>query len=192
MARSWNEDEVYQPAEDTYLLLKAAIAEARDSDRVLEVGCGSGLISRNLAPMVREVLATDINPFAVSVVREYGIPVIRADLFRGIKAKFDMVIFNPPYLPTSEEEKNAGWINFALDGGESGRETIKRFFLDLGPHLTPGGRALILLSSLTGITMVEEMAINLGFEVRQVAVERYFFELLYVFKLVSAIRPQYD
>ena len=192
MAPFWNEDEVYQPAEDTYLLLKAAIAEARDSDRVLEVGCGSGLISRNLAPRVREVLATDINPFAVSMVREYGIPVIRADLFRGIKAKFDMVIFNPPYLPTSEEEKNAGWINFALDGGESGRETIKRFFLDLGPHLTPGGRAFILLSSLTGITMVEEMAINLGFEVRQVAVERYFFELLYVFKLVSAIRPQYD
>jgi release factor glutamine methyltransferase len=192
MAQSWNEDEVYQPAEDTYLLLKAAIAEARDSDRVLEVGCGSGLISRNLAPRVREILATDINPFAVSKVREYGIPVIRADLFRGIKAKFDMVIFNPPYLPTSEEEKNAGWINFALDGGESGRETIKRFFLDLGPHLTPGGRALILLSSLTGITMVEEMAVNLGFEVRQVAVERYFFELLYVFKLVSAIRPQYD
>ena len=192
MAQSWNEDEVYQPAEDTYLLLKAAIAEARDSDRVLEVGCGSGLISRNLALRVREVLATDINPFAVSKVREYGIPVIRADLFRGIKAKFDMVIFNPPYLPTSEEEKNAGWINFALDGGESGRETIKRFFLDLGPHLTPGGRALILLSSLTGITMVEEIAVNLGFEVRQVAVERYFFELLYVFKLVSAIRPQYD
>jgi len=125
-------------------------------------------------------------------VREYGIPVIQADLFRGIKAKFDMVIFNPPYLPTSEEEKNAGWMNFALDGGESGRETIKRFFLDLGPHLTPGGRALILLSSLTGITMVDEMAVNLGFEVRQVAVERYFFELLYVFKLVSAIRPQYD
>jgi len=188
MAQSWNEDEVYQPAEDTYLLLKAAIAEARDSDRVLEVGCGSGLISRNLATRVREVLATDINPFAVSMVREYGIPVIRADLFRGIKAKFDMVIFNPPYLPTSEEEKNAGWMNFALDGGESGRETIKRFFLDLGPHLTPGGRALILLSSLTGITMVEEMAVNLGFEARQVAVERYFFELLYVFKLVSAIR----
>jgi release factor glutamine methyltransferase len=192
MAQFWNEDEVYQPAEDTYLLLKAAIAEARDSDRVLEVGCGSGLISRNLAPRVREILATDINPFAVSKVREYGIPVIRADLFRGIKAKFDMVIFNPPYLPTSEEEKNAGWINFALDGGESGRETIKRFFLDLGPHLTPGGRALILLSSLTGITMVEEIAVNLGFEVRQVAVERHFFELLCVFKLVSAIRAPLD
>ncbi len=187
MAQSGNEGEVYEPAEDTYLLLKAAMAEARDSDRVLEVGCGNGLISRNLAPRVREVLATDINPIAVSTVKEYGIPVIRADLFRGIKAKFDMVIFNPPYLPTSEGEKTAGWMNFALDGGESGRETIERFFEELGSHLTPGGRALILLSSQTGISMVKVTAINLGFEVSQVAVERYFFEQLYVFKVVSAI-----
>ena len=187
MAQSGNEGEVYEPAEDTYLLLNAAMAEARDSDRVLEVGCGRGLISRNLAPRVREVLATDINPFAVSMVKEYGIPVIRADLFRGIKAKFDMVIFNPPYLPTSREEKTAGWMNFALDGGESGRETIERFLEDLGSHLIPGGRALILLSSQTGISMVKEIAINLGFEVSQVAVERYFFEQLYVFKVVSAI-----
>jgi release factor glutamine methyltransferase len=186
MAQFGNEGEVYPPAEDTYLLLKAAMAEARDSDSVLEVGCGSGLISRNLAPLVREVLATDINPFAVIMARESGIPVIRADLFMGIKAKFDMVIFNPPYLPTSEEEKNRGWMNYALDGGKSGRETIERFFIDLGAHLTPGGRALILLSSLTGIAMVEEMAVNLGFEARQVAVERYFFELLYVFKVVRA------
>ena len=185
MAQSWNEGEVYQPAEDTYLLLKVALAEARDSDRVLEVGCGSGLISRNLAPMVREVLATDINPFAVSMAREYGIPVIRADLFRGIKAKFDMVIFNPPYLPTSEEEKSAGWMNFALDGGESGRETIKRFFEDLGPHLTPGGRALILLSSLTGIAEVKKIAYDLGFSVSEVAIEKHFFEQLYILKLHS-------
>ena len=185
MAHSGNEGQVYKPAEDTYLLLKAAMAEARGSERVLEVGCGSGLISRNLVPRVREVLATDINPFAVSMVREYGIPVIRADLFRGIKAKFDLVIFNPPYLPTSEEEKTAGWMNFALDGGESGRETIKRFFEALGSHLTPGGRALILLSSLTGLAEVKKMAYDLGFDVSEVAIEKHFFEQLYILKLHS-------
>lgn len=186
MEQSENGYYVYGPAEDTYLLLKVATAEARDSDRVLEVGCGSGWISRNLASRVREVLATDINPFSVSLVRAYGIPVIRADLFRGIKGRFDMIIFNPPYLPTSEEEQTAGWMNVALDGGESGRETITRFLEDLRPHLTSGGRALILLSSFTGISMVEDLAVNLGFEVCQVAVERYFFELLYVFKVVPS------
>jgi release factor glutamine methyltransferase len=185
MPQSRNDGVVYEPAEDTYLLLRAAMAEARGSDRVLEVGCGSGLISRNLAPRVREVLATDINPFAVSMLSEYGIPVIRADLFRGIKAKFDLVIFNPPYLPTSEEEKTEGWMNFALDGGESGRETIKRFFEDLELHLTTGGRALILLSSLTGIAEVKKMACELGFDVSEVAIEKHFFEQLYILKLQS-------
>jgi release factor glutamine methyltransferase len=186
MGPSGNEGEVYEPAEDTYLLLKAAIAEAKASDRVLEVGCGSGLISRKLALRVRHVTATDINPLAVRMVRDCGIPVIRADLFRGIKGKFNMIIFNPPYLPTTDDEKTAGWINFALDGGKSGRETIKRFLEDLGPHLAPKGRALILLSSLTGIAIVEEIADSLGFEVYKVAVERHFFEQLYVLRLVTA------
>lgn len=187
MAQSENEGEVYEPAEDTHLLLRIALAEARDSDRVLEVGCGSGLISRSLAPRVREVLATDINPFAVNMVKECGIPVIRADLFRGIRAKFDLIIFNPPYLPTSEEERIVGWMNYALDGGESGRVTIKKFFEDLGHHLAPGGRALLLLSSLTGRSEVENMVRKLGFDVSEVAVETYFFEQLYVIKLTRSM-----
>jgi release factor glutamine methyltransferase len=185
MGPSGNEGEVYEPAEDTYLLLKAAIAEAKVSDRVLEVGSGSGLISRMLAPRVRDVLATDINPFAVRMVRDCCIPVIRADLFRGIKGKFDLIIFNPPYLPTMDDEKTVGWLNFALDGGKSGRETIKRFLEDLGPHLTPKGRALILLSSLTGTAEVEKMACELGFDVSEMAIEEHFFEQLYILKLQS-------
>jgi release factor glutamine methyltransferase len=185
MILSGEEEEVYEPAEDTYLLLKAALAEAKASDSVLEVGCGKGWISRHLAPKVRKVLATDINPYAVRIVREYGIPVVRADLFKGINGKFDMIIFNPPYLPTSDEEKTAGWLNFALDGGKSGRETINRFLEDLGPHLSLGGRAFLLLSSLTGIAEVEENAHSLGFEVCEVVAERFFFEELYVLKLYS-------
>jgi release factor glutamine methyltransferase len=185
MAQSGDECEVYEPAEDTFLLLKVALAEAKVSDRVLEVGCGMGLISRGLAPKVRAVLATDINPHAVKAVQKYGIQVVRADLFQGIKGKFDMIIFNPPYLPTSEEEKTAGWLNFALDGGKGGRDTINRFLGDLRPHLAIGGRAIILLSSLTGLGEVEDAARAAGFEVSEVASERHFFEQLYVLKLHS-------
>lgn len=185
MAQSGQEVKVYEPAEDTYLLLKVALDETRESDRVLEVGCGMGLISRSLIPKVQAVLATDINPYAVKIVQEYGIPAVRADLFMGIKGKFDMIIFNPPYLPTSEEERTADWLNFALDGGESGRDTINRFLLDLMAHLSPGGRALILLSSLTGLAEVEDAARAAGFEVHKVAAERHFFEQLYVLKLYS-------
>ncbi len=178
-----NHEEVYQPAEDTFLLLKSALAEARPADSVLEIGCGSGFISHELGPKVTCHLATDINPHAVRVARARGIEVIRADLFQGIKGKFDLILFNAPYLPTRPEERTGQWIDYALDGGESGRQTVDRFIADLSGHLRPGGRALLLISSLTGLAEVQKTAEAAGFTAEVVAEEGCFFERLYVLRL---------
>ena len=176
-------EEIYQPAEDTYLLLKAALAEARSQDLALEVGCGSGFISLELEPLVARLLATDINPHAVRAAWARGIEVVRADLLRGIKGKFDLILFNPPYLPTLPEERTGQWIDYALDGGESGRQTVDRFIEDLAEHLRPGGRALLLISSLTGLAKVQETAKAAGLMAEVVADEGCFFERLYVLRL---------
>ena len=158
----FDSDAVYQPAEDTFLLLQAALAEARPEDTVLEIGCGSGFISRELGPRIASIIATDINPHAVRAARAQGIEALRADLFRGIKGSFDLILFNAPYLPTRPEERSGLWIDYALDGGESGRETVDRFLLDLAGHLQPGGRSLLLISSLTGLPQVQEIAAAAG------------------------------
>ncbi len=184
-------EEVYTPEEDTFLLLKAALAEARPEDRTLEIGCGSGFISLELASGVTSLLATDINPHAVLATKEKatnakGIEVIRADMFRGIGGKFDLIIFNPPYLPTTSEERNDQWINYALDGGEKGRETIDRFLKCLPDHLCPCGRALLLISSLTGPKDVQKMAMAAGLTVNTVTSVGCFFEKLYVLRLEVA------
>jgi release factor glutamine methyltransferase len=178
-----NHDEVYQPAEDTFLLLKAALAEARPADSVLEIGCGSGFISQELGPKVARILATDINPHAVRAAKARGVEVVRADLFRGVKGKFDLILFNAPYLPTQPEERTGQWIDRALDGGESGRETVDRFIKDLSGHLRPGGRALLLISSLTGLAEVQQTAEAAGLTAKVVAEEGCFFERLYVLRL---------
>ena len=178
-----NHEEVYQPAEDTYLLLRAALAEAGLADRVLEIGCGSGFISQELGPKVARLLATDINPHAVRAARARGIEVIRADLFKGIKGKFDLILFNAPYLPTQPKERTGQWIDYALDGGENGRQTVDRFIEDLAGHLRPGGRALLLISSLTGLAEVLRTAKAAGFTAEVVADEGCFFERLYVLRL---------
>lgn len=178
--------EIYLPREDTYLLLEAALAEARPEDIALEIGCGSGLISRELAKRVSFLLATDINPHAVRAAREEGIEVVRADLFSGLKGKFDLILFNPPYLPTSPEERAEGWINYALDGGEDGRWTIGRFISALPHMLRPGGRAMILISSLTGKEEVLEMCRDKGLMAQEVLSERCFFEQLHVIKLFDS------
>ena len=176
-------EDVYQPAEDTYLLLRAALAEARAGTLALEIGCGSGFISQELACKVARLIATDINPHAVRAARTRGIEVIRADLFRGIKGKFDLILFNPPYLPTLPEERTGQWIDYALDGGESGRQTVDRFLKDLIGHLRPEGRALLLISSLTGLTDVQGTAAASGLTAEVVADEGCFFERLYVLRL---------
>ena len=178
-------EEVYPPAEDTYLLLEAALAEARMEDRALEIGCGRGILAQELSSRVQYLIATDINPHALRATRSRAgkVELIRADLFKGIEGRFDLVIFNPPYLPFKPEERSGGWIDWALDGGESGRETINRFLQELDDHLLPEGRALLLISSLTGLNEVMETACALGFQAEAILDERCFFEQLYVLRI---------
>jgi len=150
---------------------------------VLEVGCGSGLVSQELAGRVKSMIALDINPHAVRAAKERGLEVVRSDLFRGIRGRFDLIVFNPPYLPTKEGERSNQWIDYALDGGESGRETIGRFLIDLAEHLRPKGRALLLISSLTGPAEVEEMARDANLFAERVASKGCFFEKLMVLRI---------
>lgn len=179
-------DDVYPPREDTYLLLGAALKEAGPDDIALEIGCGSGLITQEVAPRVKSILATDINPHAVRMVKAKGFEVVRADLFSGLRGRFDLILFNPPYLPTTDLERTDQWIDFALDGGEDGRKTIRRFLKGLSAHLRPGGRALLLISSLTGLHEVRSMAESEGLDVQDVAKHRCFFEQLHVLRLEVA------
>jgi release factor glutamine methyltransferase len=160
--------QVYPAAEDTLLLLEAARAVYRPGERVLEIGCGSGHIAHQLS-LAAEVLATDINPHAVRAARALGIEVVRADLFAGICGRFDLVIFNPPYLPTAPDERMDDWLEYALDGGPDGRAVIARFIGDVGNVLAPGGRFLLLVSSLTGIGEVSLMIETAGFRMDVVA-----------------------
>jgi release factor glutamine methyltransferase len=179
--------QVYQPDADTYLLLEAARNEVKPGDRILEVGAGSGLISCELAK-VSGVVATDISPHAVLVAHNAGIDVVRTDLFAGIRGPFNLVLFNPPYLPTRPEERMDDWLEFALDGGESGRIVIEQFARDIGDVLAPDGRILLLISSLTGPGEVLELFAGLDYSARIVLQEVVEDEVLYVLKIVRKDR----
>ena len=174
-------DQVYSPAEDSFLLLRAALAEVRPTDRVLEVGTGSGYVAAGLSGRAA-VVATDINPFAVGCARARGVAAVRTDLFSGLCGPFDLILFNPPYLPTLPEERIDDWLEYALDGGSTGRATIERFVADAGRVLSPFGRVLLLVSSLTGLDEVRELFARQGFVSFVVDTEALEGERLYVLR----------
>jgi release factor glutamine methyltransferase len=175
--------QIYSPEADTLLLLASARAETSPGDRVLEVGTGSGLIAAEIAGMAY-VVATDINPHATLCAHHAGIEVVRTDLFAGIRGPFDLVLFNPPYLPTRSEERIDDWLEYALDGGESGRTVIERFARNVGDILAPDGRILLLISSLTGLSAVRELFTRQGYTAEIVVQQAVEDEVLYVLRMV--------
>jgi release factor glutamine methyltransferase len=143
---------VYPPREDSRLLLPfAAPAPGR---RVLEVGCGAGEASLAAARSGARAVATDRNLAALAWVRDRAaeeglrVDVVRADLAMGL-GRFDLVLANPPYLPTPVESPGEDAADrLALDGGPDGARVTVRLMSDLADHLTPRGRAYVLVSSL--------------------------------------------
>jgi release factor glutamine methyltransferase len=182
-------DLVYEPAEDSFLLAEAAFKEVKPGMHILEVGTGSGFVSAVLLANLKDIslVATEINPHAARCAKANGVEVIRTDLFRGInpvnpEILFDLILFNPPYLPTSREERVPGWLNYAFDGGISGRETLDRFLDEVRNYLRPRGKILVLISSITGLGDVKDKMEKLGFAVDVIERKKISFEELLVVK----------
>lgn len=178
---------IYEPAEDSELLLEIALKEVRKEDDVLEIGAGSGFIAENLLGKCRFLLVTDISPFAVRELRKKGLEVIRTDIAKGIKKKFSLILFNPPYLELEDELKRGNWEDLAVDGGKGGLEVICKFLDSLRSIMTENGRAILIFSSINTPRIFEEV-LQRGFRYEIVGERRLFFERIFAMKIFEQER----
>ena len=175
-------ENVYIPAEDSYLL--AENLEIKKGQSVLEIGTGSGIVAMYASKLTDKVTATDINFDAITLAEsnfnENGIENIEllfGNLFEPVKnRKFDVILFNTPYLPTEEGEVLEDNINYAFDGGLNGRKVIDLFLNDVKNHLNDGGIVQLIQSSLSGNDETLNMLDELGFIAEIAKKEHYFFE----------------
>ena len=90
--------------------------------------------------------------------------------------KFDVILFNTPYLPTEDDEIIDDTINYAFDGGLNGRKVIDMFLNEVGNHLNDGGIVQMIQSSLSDNEETLEKFDNLGFIAEIKEKEHFFFE----------------
>ena len=173
------EDGVYEPAEDSYLLIKAL--EVKGNEKILDMGTGCGIIALHLAKKGCKVVAVDINEKAVENAKKNAkanglkIDFRKSNLFEAINEKFDLIVFNPPYLPTKGED-------LAWDGGKDGIEIIKKFLEEAKNYLEKDGMIYIVLSSLCNIEKLKKL-FEKKYKFEEVLKQNFFFEKLYVYRL---------
>lgn len=177
--------EVYGPSDDSFLMVK--VLEVKPGERLLDMGCGAGLISLHAAKAGAEVVAADINPHAVECTRKNAmrnnlkVEVRESDLFEKVDGYFDVIAFNPPYLP--EETRSTSWIEKSWSGGNEGSEVAVRFIEEAWRHLAPGGRIYIILSSLGGFMTALKTAKE-HYNSEMLEEKHMFFESIYAYRLV--------
>ncbi|KAK7390130.1 hypothetical protein VNO78_25429 [Psophocarpus tetragonolobus] len=139
--------EVYEPCDDSFALVDALLADRHSMLEhhprlCMEIGCGSGYVITSLALILGQegnginYIATDINPHAVSVTREtleahgVGAELIVTDIASGLEKRLaglvDVLVVNPPYVPTPEDEVGVEGITSSWAGGENGRSVIDK------------------------------------------------------------------
>ncbi|MFD6288326.1 HemK2/MTQ2 family protein methyltransferase [Streptomyces sp. NPDC060205] len=149
---------VYRPQADTHLLATALAAEAvHQATTVLEIGTGTGALALSAASRGAQVTAVDVSRRAVATARlnalRHRLPlqILHGDFtHRTIGRRFDMILANPPYVPSPHSAPPAGGPARAWDAGRDGRLVIDRICANAPSLLHPGGILLLVHSAMCG------------------------------------------
>jgi release factor glutamine methyltransferase len=146
-----------------------------DDLKVLDMGCGSGVLGLTLAaerPSWHVTLA-DVSEDALALAEENAAALgignarfLRSDLFSAVEGEFDGIVANLPYVPESERPSLSREVMhdpaLALFGGADGLDVIRRFIPEAFRRLKPGGW-MVLEIGHDQASQVEEILRSSGF-----------------------------
>jgi release factor glutamine methyltransferase len=142
--------------------------------RVLEIGCGSGVVLAAAGALGAAALCgVDVEPAAVAATRrllrgldlETEVEVHRGDLFAPVDGRrFDLIVANLPHFPMEAAavgDRLPSWSS----GGADGRSLLDPFVAGLGAHLAPSGRAVVAHNAFVGLDATKAAAGRQGLRV---------------------------
>ncbi|MFB7513074.1 HemK2/MTQ2 family protein methyltransferase [Streptomyces sp. NPDC056144] len=158
--------QVMTPCPVSPMLGGAVFAEVQPGDKVLDMGTGSGSLALIAAKKGADVLAVDLNPYAVAAVRTNAqlngvadrVEARESDVFDAVEGRFDLIIFNPPFQ----------WFAAAdyadVAGTDAGYQALTRFFREARAHLTENGRMIMFFSTMGDVEYFEKLIADEGFD----------------------------
>ncbi|MEU4098982.1 HemK2/MTQ2 family protein methyltransferase [Streptomyces sp. NPDC026673] len=150
---------VYRPQDDTCLLEDAMQRELVVAADVLDLGTGSGALALAAAECgAAQVTAVDASVSAVCTtwfnarLNGLRVKVLHGDLTEPVIGhRFDLIMANPPYMPSPRADLPAWGRARAWDAGSDGRALLDRVCVDAPPLLAPGGVLLLVHSAICGV-----------------------------------------
>lgn len=138
----------------------------------LDLCTGSGVLA--IAAALRcgaRMTAVDVSRRAVAAVwlnarlNRADVHPVRGDLYAPVQGRrFDLIVSNPPYLPTPDGSIPEGGLARAWEGGHDGRTFVDRICAGAAEHLNPGGVMLLVHSSVCGEAATIEQLATQGLE----------------------------
>jgi len=170
----------YEPAEDTFLL--ADVIKRYSGKITLEIGVGSGYVTAEICKRNPFVVGTEISKKALKEAQN-RLKSLNFDNFELIlcdgaspfrERYFDLIVFNPPYLPTSKI------VDKSVNGGKEGIEVINRFIEQSLRVISKSGLMVFVLSTLSKYSKIIKILKKMSFKVRKICKRRLFFEKIFV------------
>lgn len=181
---------MYLPSDDTFFI--SEIIESFRGQSALEIGIGSGYLTKILCNNYKFVVGIDIDYDAVEYAKNFTSDyrnklLICCDLnLLPINYNFDMILSNPPYLPNDYEDKkfdNEKITDRTIYGGQSGIEFTLKILQLFSTHMNKEGRIILIKSSLSKSKIMDKYLSTNSLKKRTIAEKKFFFETLKVLEI---------